>query len=389
MNLSSKILRASFRGVSFLVEGETTTGGLKTVVHEFPNSNSRYVEHLGEYPATFQLTAVLHGVEFIQNRFDFEEALKKQDIGTLSHPIYGDVQVKVGKYTCVYDPSKMGKFVYSINFLRSVKDLSIVSLPPSISELDATSDTLLGKTLDLFENIYKNPSNNALTDLADSTLGLIDGVDQTIQNIVNPVEEAMAVTQERIEQIRRGVYNILKNGKDLRDSFEGLYTSIKNLSLDPKIMASVWSDIFKTTRGGVYTASTINDFNKNQSKVVIAEQLKVAALINNNLETAKSNYDNNEELNEYSIKNISYFNEVLNTSDFNIDESNINSYSKGREDFRFLTDVDEIRNQLYSIKATNQLILNEKLQNIWKIERRIIHNMSSLALMEYYHFLFL
>ena len=44
---NSELFPCSFRGIPFLIERHTTKSGRKTVTHEFPNSDNRFVEDLG------------------------------------------------------------------------------------------------------------------------------------------------------------------------------------------------------------------------------------------------------------------------------------------------------------------------------------------------------
>lgn len=53
--------RASFRGVSFWVEGETFTGGKRIALHEYAGGRFTYLEEMGLATSVYEVTAYLVG----------------------------------------------------------------------------------------------------------------------------------------------------------------------------------------------------------------------------------------------------------------------------------------------------------------------------------------
>ena len=47
---------AQFRNIKFNYQDSSVDGGRKTVTHEFPDTNNRYVEDLGKLEKVFTLT---------------------------------------------------------------------------------------------------------------------------------------------------------------------------------------------------------------------------------------------------------------------------------------------------------------------------------------------
>lgn len=79
----------SFNGASFLIESTSVQGGRKTIVHEFPNQDTRYVEDLGLLNETIQLNVTVPTADYYGSRDSIKAALEFEGYGTLIHPYYG------------------------------------------------------------------------------------------------------------------------------------------------------------------------------------------------------------------------------------------------------------------------------------------------------------
>ena len=68
MTILENLNVASFRGARFLIKSHSTSGGRKTVNHEYPNSDRRFVEDLGELQETFSIQGIIHGDNYSLDR---------------------------------------------------------------------------------------------------------------------------------------------------------------------------------------------------------------------------------------------------------------------------------------------------------------------------------
>ena len=50
---------ASFKGFEFLFLTETTSSGKKTISHEYPNTDKRFVEEVGIIPKKIQMKKIM------------------------------------------------------------------------------------------------------------------------------------------------------------------------------------------------------------------------------------------------------------------------------------------------------------------------------------------
>ena len=119
MALFDELQSASFKGVSFLVESTTTNAGRKTVTHEYPNTNIRFVEDLGESQEVYQITGIITGTDYIQNRDALIAALKSAGRGELVHPFFGSVQVTAKPYSLSENMTNLGIARFSMTFEKS------------------------------------------------------------------------------------------------------------------------------------------------------------------------------------------------------------------------------------------------------------------------------
>ena len=55
----AKLPLGSFRGAEFHMQDVSTEGGIKTVTHEYPGSDNRYVEELGIFQEKFIVRLII------------------------------------------------------------------------------------------------------------------------------------------------------------------------------------------------------------------------------------------------------------------------------------------------------------------------------------------
>lgn len=111
---------ASFRGVPFEVENDSSPAGRKTQTHEFVQRDQPFVEDLGRVTREFKLTAFVGGADCFQKRDALLAALDKPGPGELVHPWLGKLNVTAGE-GCEYshDRSEGGLVRFSLVFIEA------------------------------------------------------------------------------------------------------------------------------------------------------------------------------------------------------------------------------------------------------------------------------
>lgn len=107
----------SFNGASFLIESTNIQGGRKTIVHEFPNQDNRYVEDLGLLNETIQLNVTVPTSDYYSNRDSIKSALETEGYGTLIHPYYGVRNAICQGYSIEEDTSAFGYVKISMTLI--------------------------------------------------------------------------------------------------------------------------------------------------------------------------------------------------------------------------------------------------------------------------------
>lgn len=121
---------ASFRGVQFLIGDSTTGGGRKSITHEYPNSDRRFVEDIGLLQDTFSLTGIVSTQFGFEDRDNLKLALSEEGSGELIHPYFGIVTVSAKPFTVTETLRELNIARFSMTFEQT--DDSIYPLQTSV-----------------------------------------------------------------------------------------------------------------------------------------------------------------------------------------------------------------------------------------------------------------
>jgi hypothetical protein len=111
-----KLRQASFKGVEFYYQDSTIDGGRKTVTHEYPDSNIRYVEDLGKLEKSFSITAIIDNNTSYTNRDRLINVLEEEGVGVLIHPEYGTNNVALKGYSVNNNINNLGITTFNMTF---------------------------------------------------------------------------------------------------------------------------------------------------------------------------------------------------------------------------------------------------------------------------------
>ena len=159
MALLDQLYVASFRGVPFLIKDGSTTGGRKNVTHEYPNSDKRYVEDLGQFQKVFTINGTITGqsVDYTFARDALIQALERPGRGILSHPYYGISQVTPKQYTVTETPNELGIAEFSMTFEVSDEPIVPFALGANITQIAGLAQTVLQASNSNIQQRYKAP----------------------------------------------------------------------------------------------------------------------------------------------------------------------------------------------------------------------------------------
>lgn len=158
MTLQDQFRAASFRGVTFLVEGGEKSFGPRVITHEFPQRSEPWHEFSGQIPQEFTLEAALLGETGADDADKLEAALLDQSSATLVHPLYGSLDVVViPPVRRRFSTAEAGHHRFTITFQRTGEEASPQTTVNTADAVSATADKSLTSLLDEFSDQF-NPA---------------------------------------------------------------------------------------------------------------------------------------------------------------------------------------------------------------------------------------
>ncbi len=155
MALLEELFPASYKGAPFLVNRVSTSGGRKTVKHEFPNSDIQVIEDLGLSPREYRISAIIAEPGYIQKRDTLLRALEEGGKGVLIHPFYGRIENIVSQtFTLNEDLSRLGDTVVEIVFGPSDTDGLPTQSVNTVSQISSLSGILSGNIVSDITNLF-------------------------------------------------------------------------------------------------------------------------------------------------------------------------------------------------------------------------------------------
>lgn len=114
--------KGSFRGVPFLIEEEQgLDGGRRIVSHEYPLRDEGLTEDMGKRLRRYQVSCLVIGDDHIEQAEKLIDALEASGAGTLKHPYFGTLEVRVDDTVPKIRPITNGSPVLTLIFCQQSK----------------------------------------------------------------------------------------------------------------------------------------------------------------------------------------------------------------------------------------------------------------------------
>ncbi|HBO8236478.1 TPA: hypothetical protein L5C36_005619 [Pseudomonas aeruginosa] len=110
---------ASFRGVRFEVDSDSSPVGRRTQTHEFVQRDQPFVEDLGRQTREFKFTAFVIGADCYDKRDALLAALDKPGPGELVHPQFGKLNVTAGDCSVSHERREGGLVRFDLVFIEA------------------------------------------------------------------------------------------------------------------------------------------------------------------------------------------------------------------------------------------------------------------------------
>jgi prophage DNA circulation protein len=139
---------ASFRGVEFLTGDSTTEGGRKSITHEYPNSDRRFVEDMGLLQDVFSLTGIVSTQFGFEDRDNLKLALREEGPGELVHPYYGIVTVSAKPFTVTETLRELNVARFTMTFEQTDDSVSPTETSVKTSLIQSQASEVIASVAD-------------------------------------------------------------------------------------------------------------------------------------------------------------------------------------------------------------------------------------------------
>jgi len=220
MSRLTGLLPASWKGIPFLVKNEVLAeGGRRIVLHDYPNSNTRYVEDQGELPPKFSVTAFVTGADFIDRAAQLERALREKGQGNLSMPTFGVQRLFAMPYKKDASQTSVGEIRFELAFVAGTARSGPVISRPHAGTVYAQGDTARQQVQSAIDNLWQVPTNTSNVVSAEFDL---KEMTKAVQNITSVVDNAGDINT-LVDLIDTNTPSIVRDSGDMESAIVGLW----------------------------------------------------------------------------------------------------------------------------------------------------------------------
>lgn len=381
-----RLAQASWRGVVFSVRSEDLpSGGRKTALHDFPNSDERFVEDLGQIPQRFTVTAFVHGLDWIERAGALEKALRTAGPGRLVLPTFGAWTVWALPYSKSASQTSVGEIEFQLEFAASRAVAGIAEQVATAETVFAKGDIARSSIVTAFTKFFKAPlsalgitaSLSDITSAANqafstvSTLMNASSLGELTSALRSLVGDAggllnepfqMALEFFGIDDDAPGLWQIISEGMDTFDSIGALLnfaTSFgNNLALiqsdfdSGSTVSPVFSDpqTPQVPNISLWAPTTADRDDQNLARTTIVESNRLAALICAYEQAANADYQTIDQIQTIRTELEDTFAEMM-----RMDAQDVNSVPAQRE----------VRAAMDDLRISALAVLDQKAQSAW------------------------
>lgn len=388
MTILTDLQPASFNEVSFLFIDEMKEGGKKIVTHEYPFSDRRFTEELGELPPIFRMQAIIHGS--MQDRFDFETALTRPGLGKLVHPVYGDIEVKSTTYSVNSSQASIGEFRFSVTFEASEKNITTSPISQTREDTSQDADDSRSSLESAMKNIYRDPKTSfEVTRSRNKLIALVGDLQGLIDTVASPDAAKKVLFNRQINKMIASAGNYVQDADQLALELSICFDRALDIVESPDQLLEQWTQglgfgyllnpskyfgYFTYDRGiSVGETNTIKRKNAEINRQLMNEYFRMQALVNLYEATAYKDFRTAVELNETM--------DALSTA-YRLQFQD--SYEVSMDIPRASNDQD-VRDRMLVLRSNALSTYAGKLQNAWHVVD-IYPGVSSIALTTYRYY---
>lgn len=158
---AEQLLQASYKNINFLIRKESVDQlGQKRIVHEYPNSGTRYVEAQGQVPGEFSLDIFFHGPNWRENYQEFKRAIEDPAPGRLVMPVFGVYNSVVAlPASAEATQNGIGEITLPVKFSVTIERPSPTETEATEEDVAEQAEQIRQATGEIFQNAYTEPSS--------------------------------------------------------------------------------------------------------------------------------------------------------------------------------------------------------------------------------------
>lgn len=186
---------ASFRGVPFWVDTDTTPVGRRTQVHEYPQRNKPMVEDLGEKTRIIQQNGFVIGDDCFFQRDNLLHALNTPGPGILIHPWFGQMNVTATDCDVSHARPDGGMVVFSLTFVEAGDKGYPAGVPNTARQLEVENESLLDSVIARYKAAMAlvNKAKMSITALQNGLAGVQMAIQREISQVTGLVSSVAAL----------------------------------------------------------------------------------------------------------------------------------------------------------------------------------------------------
>lgn len=383
---TQRLAQASWRGVVFSVRSEDLpSGGRKTSLHEFPNSDERFVEDLGQIPQQFTIKAFVHGLDWIERSQALEKALRTPGPGRLVMPTFGAWTVWALPYSKTASQTSVGEIEFSLEFAASRAVAGIAETASTAETVFAKGDIARSSIVTGFIKFFKAPlsvigisasisditsaANQAFSTVstllnADSLGELTGALRSLVGNAGGLLDEPLQLALDffGIEDGAPGLWQIISEGMDAFDSIGALLDFANSFGNNLALIQSDFdsgstvSPVFSDPQDpaapniSLWDPTTADRIDQNLSRTTIVESNRLAALICAYEQAANADYQTIDQIQTIRTQLEDTFAEMM-----RVDAQDVSSVPAQRE----------VRAAMDDLRISALAVLDQKAQSAW------------------------
>lgn len=231
------LVPASFRGVTFKVEGEELETGIRGTTHQYPfRKGPGYREETGEESGVYSIDAFVLGDDYLDQKKALLSELMKGGPGQLVHPFYSTILVSVGKIRVRETASDGGMAKLTIEFHHTTTSVQPTTEIDGTAAVGVSAGAAISSAGSVFQAAFVKVST-----IHDSVIGVITKTTNTINGLISKVSLA---TQDMAQMV---------------SLTEGLANSAENLATQPALLVVAVTGMFDSLRKYVANAENVSD----------------------------------------------------------------------------------------------------------------------------------